>query len=71
MTIKIKQLVIKGSLSSNTDNQEQSEIENKSFDETIKELKRYVDQTVDQSFKQVCDSTANQILEKIENKSDF
>tara|TARA_B100001093_G_scaffold66104_1_gene56055 strand:- start:27534 stop:27749 length:216 start_codon:yes stop_codon:yes gene_type:complete len=71
MTIKIKQLVIKGSLSSNTDNQEQSEIENKSFDETIKELKRYVDQTVDQSFKQVCDSTAHQILEKIENKSNF
>tara|TARA_B100000963_G_C22035370_1_gene413031 strand:+ start:36 stop:251 length:216 start_codon:yes stop_codon:yes gene_type:complete len=71
MTIKIKQLVVKGSLTSDTDNQEQTEFENKSFDETIKELKRYVDQTVDQSFKQVCDSTANQILEKIENKSDF
>lgn len=71
MTIKIRQLVVKGNLSKESQNSEVFQTKSNSFDEKVDELKRYVDQTVNETFKQVCDSTAHQILEKIEKKSDF
>ena len=71
MTIKIRQLVVKGNLSKESQNSEAFQTKSNSFDEKVDELKRYVDQTVNETFKQVCDSTAHQILEKIEKKSDF
>jgi hypothetical protein len=71
MTVKIKQLIVKGTLKETEDNSTENVVEKSSIDDKLTKLKNYVDKTVDASFKEVCDSTTNLILENIEKKSDF
>ena len=71
MAVKIKQLLVKGNLN-DTSNEDENKNENNTISEKkIDELKDYVDKSVSQSFKQMCDSTVNKILETIHKKSDF
>ena len=71
MAVKIKQLLVKGNLSDSSSENENKNDNNTISDKKIDELKKYVDKSVSQSFKQICDSTANIILETIHKKSDF
>jgi hypothetical protein len=71
MTVKIKQLIVKGTLKETEDNSTENVVEKLSVDDKLIKLKNYVDETVNASFKEVCDSTTNLILENIEKKSDF
>lgn len=74
MPVKINQLSINGSLSSDSDMKEgesESSISEKLLDEKIKKLKRQLDEKIDISFKQICDSTVEKIIEKIHKKSDY
>ena len=73
MAIKIKQLIVNGKLKSDLDeeNIESKSNQEESVIDKINELKEYVDKTVDASFKEICDTTTDQILENIYKKSDF
>ena len=74
MPVKINQLSVNGSLSPDSDMNEgesDSSISEKLLDEKIKKLKRQLDEKIDISFKQICDSTVDKIIEKIHKKSDY
>tara|TARA_Y100000385_G_C12953939_1_gene576712 strand:- start:120 stop:335 length:216 start_codon:yes stop_codon:yes gene_type:complete len=71
MAVKIKQLLVKGNLNDSSSENENKNDNNTISEKKIDELKKYVDQSVSQSFKQMCDSTVNKILETIHKKSDF
>ena len=75
MSIKIRQLTVNGKLNSNIGEEitssETSKTSDKIYNQKIKELRDYVDKSIEDSFKEVCESTTEKILENIYKRSDF